>query len=788
MGFKTIGARVERSEDPRLLKGQGEFVDDLKLPGMLQACFVRSAHAHARINRIDTAAAKALPGVHAVLTADDLPASLRNTRLPMLLPNPALKDAMTQLPLARQEVCFVGEAVAVVIADTRYIAEDAAALVDVDYDSLPVASDLRTAAADGAPAHLGRSNKAAVFQVGYGDVDAAFAGAAHVFREELWQHRGCGHAIECRGVAAEYSRAHGALTVWSSTQAPHIAKRTLAMLLQRNPETIRVIAPDVGGGFGPKLIFYPEEIVIAAAAEIVGRPVKWVEDRREHFLTTTQERDQLWAAEIAVDADGKLRGVRGTMVHDTGAYLPWGIVTPYITATTVPGPYVLPAYRMDVTVAYTNKVATTPVRGAGRPQAVFAMERLMDRAARELKIDPAELRRRNLIQKEQMPYAVGLTFRDGKPVTYDSGDYPATHAKALELARYGDFVRRQRLARADGRYIGIGIGLYVEGTGLGPFEGVTVRVLENGKVYVSSGAASQGQGHKTMFQQIVAEQLGVAMEDVVVTIGDTAAIAMGVGTFASRITPNAGPSALLAAQNVRAQALKLAARVLEADEGDLSIDNGEVEVGTGNRRRISLGELARRAQGLPGFSFALGETPGLEHTSYFTPAQAAYCNGTHVAEVEVDLATGGVQILHYAVAHDSGTLINPLMVDGQIQGGVAHGIGNALFEWMGYDENAQPLTTNFADYLLPMSTDVPKVASAHIETPSPLNPLGAKGAGEGGTIPAAACIVAAVENALEPFGVHLTEAPITPERIVELLRRSPAYETVAASAAALQGA
>jgi len=498
--------------------------------------------------------------------------------------------------------------------------------------------------------------------------------------------------------------------------------------------------------------------------------MKWIEDRREHFLSTTQERDQYWSLEIALDQDAKLLGVRGSMLHDTGAYMPWGVVLPFIAATTVPGPYVLPAYELNVTVAYTNKVATTPVRGAGRPQAVFAMERLLDRAARELALDPAEIRRRNLIAKSQMPYRVGLTFRDGKPVVYDSGDYPACLEKVLALSRYGEFPRRQKEAREQGRYIGIGIGSYVEGTGLGPFEGVTVRVLENGKVDVRSGAAPQGQGHATMFRQIVSDELGVAMDDIVVTLGDTSAIAMGVGTFASRITANAGPSALIASEHVRKQILKLAARALDAKEGDLVLAGGRVELTTGNRRSIGFGELAKLAQGYPGYSFAPGDVPGLEHTAYFTPPQAAYCNGTHVAEVEVDIATGHVRILNYSVAHDSGTLINPLIVDGQIQGGVAHGIGNALLEHMIYDVNATPLTVTFADYLLPSAIDVPAVAAVHIETPSPLNPLGVKGAGEGGTIPAAAAIVAAVENALSPFGVKFTDSPLTPQKIVAALR------------------
>lgn len=781
MGANLIGARVQRTEDPAFVQGRGQFVDDIHLPGMLHAAFIRSVHGHAMIRSIDVDSAKAMPGVHAVFTAADMPMPMRDTRMPMLVPNPLLTGPVTQYCLATKEVCYVGEPIAVVIAANRYLAEDAAALVEITYDILPAVSDLRAAVMpDASLCHMDdQDNKASSFIVSYGDVAAAFDAADHIFSESLWHHRGCGQAMECRGVVAEFRMSDNSLTVWSSTQTPHIGKRMLADLIGRNPETIRVIAPDVGGGFGPKAIFYPEEAVIAASSEILRQPVKWIEDRREHFLAASQERDQLWDVEIALDSTGKILGVRGAMLHDTGAYVPWGIIMPYIASATMPGPYVVPNYMLDVTVAFTNKVATTPVRGAGRPQAVFAMERLMDRAAKELGVDPAALRARNLIQPSQMPYPVGLTFRDGKPVIYDSGDYPATQDKALRLSGYADFPSRRAEALKNGRYIGIGIGSYVEGTGLGPFEGVTVRVLQTGKIALSSGAAPQGQGHKTMFAQICAEKLNLPLEDVEVTVGDTAAIPMGVGTFASRITANAAPAAMMATTAVHGQIMKLAAQVLETEESNLDMENGWVLTRQGNHRRVSFGALARVAQGMPGFSFTPGQTPGLEHTAYFTPPQAAYCNGTHVVEVEVNIATGSVKILNYVVAHDSGRLINPLIVDGQIQGAVAHGIGNALMEWMLYDENAQPLTTNFADYLLPMATDVPNIVIAHLESPSPLNPLGVKGAGEGGTIPAPAAIIAAVENALQPFGVKITCTPLTPEMIIGLLGQSPDYAPLA---------
>jgi aerobic carbon-monoxide dehydrogenase large subunit len=778
MSAKQVGARVTRLEDPALLAGRGRFVDDVKPPGVLHACFVRSPHAHAKLRGCDARAALIIPGVHAVLTAQDLPDPMRSATLPLLLPNPALATARTQHVLARDEVTYVGEPIAVVVADSRYIAEDAAAAFIVQYDVLPAVSDCRAAAEDGAPRTHGDlgSNIAATFRLTYGDTDSAFADAAHVFTEGLWQHRGGGMAIETRAVVAHHDPVSDLLTVWSGTQTPHIGRQILADLLGRDLQSIRMIAPDVGGGFGPKAIFYPEEAVIPAAALKLGRPVKWIEDRREHFLCATQERDQYWEVAIAIDREGKIRGLRGRMLHDTGAFVPWGIVMPYIAASTVPGPYVVPAYQLETVVVLTNKVPTTPVRGAGRPQAVFTMERLLDRVARELNLDRAEVRRRNLIQPEQMPYEVGLTFRDGKPLVYDSGDYPRGQGKALELAEYEGFRERQKAALEQGRFIGIGLANYVEGTGLGPFEGVTVRVLPSGRVAVATGATNQGQGTRTTLSQIVAEQVGCRLEDIVMTTGDTAAIAQGVGAFASRQAVNAGSSALVAGIAVRKQIIALAARALDALEGEIDLEDGQATARGGNKPTISFGELARLAQGIPGVSLPAGQAAGIEHTAYYTPSQAAYCSGTHVAEVQVDAMTGGVKVMRYTVAHDSGRVINPLIVDGQVQGGVAHGIGNALLEWMQYDANAQPLTTSFADYMLPMATDVPTCAIAHVETVNPLNPLGVKGAGEGGTIPAPAAIIAAIEDALSPFGVHFAETPLTPERIVAAMRASGAYE------------
>ncbi|WP_250523431.1 MULTISPECIES: xanthine dehydrogenase family protein molybdopterin-binding subunit [unclassified Caballeronia] len=773
---RYIGKRVVRTEDKKLLQGQGSYVDDVHLPNMLQAAVLRSPHAHAKIVSIDCAAARELKGVHAVYTHADLSGRARG-RAPSMLPNPAIRFERTQELLASTEVTFAGEAVAFVVADNRYIAEDACGLIEVEYDTLPAVADCRDGLRPESPlCHTeAKDNVVAHIEMGFGDIDAAFDGAPHVVEETYWQNRGSAHPMETRGYLAEYHAANGELTVWSSGQAPHHEKKNLVELLEWDAEKLRVLMNDVGGGFGPKLPFYPEEALVAIAAVALKRPVKWIEDRREHFLAVTQERDQWWTVRMALESDGKIRGVKLEMVHDNGAFLPWGIITPYISITTTPGPYVIPAMGAKLDVVYTNKCATSPVRGAGRPQAVFAMERILDKAARTLGMDRAELRWRNLIQPEQMPYDAGFIYRDGSPLRYDSGDYPATQKAALERANYASFAERKAAARRQGRFVGIGLASFVEGTGMGPFEGATVRVQANGRIAVITGASPQGQGHKTTFAQICAEQLNVPLETIDVITGDTGGISMGVGTFASRVTVNAGNSVYIAAQAVGEKMLTLAAHLWKCEPEELLLVEGHVARRAGIEQRMSYGQLAKISQGMPGFTMPKGLSAGLEETKYFSPAQSTYCNGTAVVELEVDRETGHITILNYVMAHDSGRLINPLIVDGQVIGSVAHGIGNATLEWMQYDENAQPTTTNFGEYLLPMATDVPNIDIVHLETPSPLNPLGVKGAGEGGTIPAAAAIVAAIEDALSEYGVEFTEAPLVPQRVFQKLKEAGAY-------------
>lgn len=763
---RSIGAAVKRLEDPAILKGGGRYVDDLALPGMLEVAFVRSSEAHAFIKNIDAESARALPGVHSVLLLKDLG---RDKRMVQANPHPLLEQNITQYPLARDEVCYVGETIAMVLAENRYVAEDAAGLVQVDYEPLPAVVDVRDAAKPGAPRVHADSpdNRVARIPWKYGDADGVFKSAAHVFRESYVQHRGGCHSMECRGVVASHDAFSDQLTLWSSTQSPYLIRRFLSQYLEREEAKIRVVAPDVGGGFGPKAAHYPEELALALAALKVGRPLKWIEDRREHFVATTQQRDQLWDVEVACDAGGKVLAIRARALHDHGAYVPYGLLLALGSVVNFPGPYAIPAVDIAIDVVFTNAVPTTPIRGAGRPYANFILERTMDCVARNLKLDRAEVRRRNLIRKEQMPYATGGKLPNGKPVMFDSGDYPGVLEMALGNSGYADAKSRKEEAKQRGRLLGFGISCYNEDTGLAPFEGANVRVFPSGKVVVTSGAGAQGQGVRTILAQIAAEPLGVNPEDVLVEIGDTAIFPMGMSTVGSRTTVTAGSSVHLAAVEVRDKAIRLAADALECSPADLEIEWGVVRIKGVPDKNVPLGELAKRLAGQVAVPGPAGFTPGLEATAYHTVERPVYANGANVAVVEVDPQTGRVEAKDYFVVHDCGTLVNPALVDGQIVGGVAHGISNVLFERMIYDrETGQPQTTNYGEYLLISAPEMPCMHLDHLQTASPWNPLGVKGAGEGGTIPCLAAVVSAIEDAL---GVKVNEYPLSPERIVELL-------------------
>jgi carbon-monoxide dehydrogenase large subunit len=757
---RSLGAAVKRLEDPAILTGRGRYVDDLALPGMLEVAFVRSSEAHAMIRKIDVASARALPGVHSVLLLEDLGV---DQRMVQANPHPLLGQNITQYPLARDEVCYVGETIAMVLAENRYVAEDAASLVQVDYEPLPAVVDVRDAAQPGAPkVHAGSpDNLVARIPWKFGDAEAAFAASKNIFREQYVQHRGGCHSMECRGVVASHDAFSDQLTLWSSTQSPYLVRRFLAQYMEREETGIRVVAPDVGGGFGPKAAHYPEELALALAALKTGRPLKWIEDRREHFVATTQQRDQLWDVEVACDDAGKVLAIRARALHDHGAYVPYGLLLALGSVVNFPGTYAIPAVDIAIDVVFTNAVPTTPIRGAGRPYANFILERTMDCVARNLKLDRAEVRRRNLVRKEQMPYSTGGRLPNGKPVMFDSGDYLGVLEMALKNSRYPEKPRKS------GRLVGFGISCYNEDTGLAPFEGANVRVLPSGKVVVTSGAGAQGQGVRTILAQIAADALGMKPEDVQVEIGDTAIFPMGMSTVGSRTTVTAGSSVHLAAVEVRDKAIRLAAETLECAPVDLEVAEGKVRIKGVPERSVPLGDLARRLAGQVNVPSPAGFSPGLEATAYHAVERPVYANGANVAVVEVDPETGRVEVVDYYVAHDCGTLVNPPLVDGQIVGGVAHGISNVLFERMVYDrETGQPQTTNYGEYLLISAPEMPRMHLAHMETPSPWNPLGVKGAGEGGTIPCLAAVVSAIEDAL---GVKVNEYPLSPERIVELL-------------------
>ncbi|HLG61887.1 MAG TPA: aerobic carbon-monoxide dehydrogenase large subunit [Ktedonosporobacter sp.] len=794
MATRWFGASVQRNEDPRLLRGQGTYVDDIDLPEMLHAAVLRSPYARAKIVRIDASAARNLPGVHLVLTAEDLGDVLEPS--PLLIPHQALTHPRTQLPLALKDVRYVGEAVAFVVAESRYIAEDALELIDVEYEPLPVAHSLEAASAsEAALVHDDvPGNVAAQLVQTVGEPDEVIANAPHVVRETLRMERGAAMPMECRGIVARWDRYEEMLTCWISTQGPIAIRNGLAAIFHLPEHKVRVIAPDIGGGFGPKImLFYPEEILVPFAAIRSGRPVKWIEDRRENFIATNQERGQIHEVTYAFDDAGMLLAVRDVFLHDTGAYTPYGIIVPIITACSLPGPYRIKHYASACTVLYTNKVPVSPYRGAGRPHAVFVMERIMDGIARELQLDRLEVRSRNFIRPDEFPWDVGLVYQDGGPTRYDSGNYQAALDKLKALLDYDNFSARQAEARKQGRYLGIGVGYYVEGTSIGPYEGAHIRVEADGRVFAATGVTTQGQAHQTVFAQIIADQLGITPQEVMVTTGDTQAFHWGVGTFASRAATVAGSAMHLAAVKVREKIIALAAELFEAAPQDIELANGNVFVKDAPHRALTLGQMAIKANPL---RYTHGENarklaamdlaaarpgpalpqerggPGLEADGFYSPPHASFASGVHGAIIEVDSHTGQVTFLKYAAVHDCGRLINPMVVEGQIRGGVAQGIGGSFFERLVYDEEGQPLSATFMDYLIPTAAEIPAIAIDHIETPSPLNPLGVKGAGEAGVIPVPALFASAIDDALAPFHLRVCEMPLHPCLLYELLQKS----------------
>ena len=795
MTTKMFGERVPRVEDARLVTGAGRYLDDLGHDA-LEVAFVRSPHAHARVLEVDVAGCLEIEGLVAIYTYEDLAedtATRVAERLPLLIPHPTLTHGRTQYALAKDEVNHVGEAVAMVVARNRYVAEDVADRIRVDYEPLPAVVGVEAARAAEHLVHEDvPDNVAAVMVQQTGDVDAAIDAAPHTLELDLAIERSASMPLEGKGVLARWDADDRSLLVHTSTQTSTSVRQAIAAKLALPVDRVEVVTPDVGGGFGVKIVHpWPEEVLVPWAAKRLGQPVKWTEDRREHFVSSAHERGQLHHVRVGYDDQGRLRGLSVEFWHDNGAYIPYGLIVPIITSTQLLGPYKPGVYRVEFRSLYTNTVIVTPYRGAGRPQGCFVMERVMDAIAADLDLDRTVVRERNFIQPDEMPYDQGLIFQDGRQLLYDSGDFPASLAKLKELVGWDDFAAFREQATTEGRRVGIGLACYVEGTGVGPYEGGHIRVETDGSVVVSTGLTSQGQGHQTMLAQIVADELGVPFDRITVTTGDTRRFKYAVGTFASRTAVMSGSAVAMTARKVRAKALTIAAQALEAAVEDLEIVDGHVQVKGSPSSNIDIGAVAVLSNPLRyafdeasarATQFAApadptkppvgpGEEPGLEGTDYYSPARSTFANGMHAVVVETDPDTAEVKILRYCVVHDCGTLINPMIVEGQIHGGVAQGVGGALYERMEYAADGQLLNASFMDFLMPYASEVPDVEIDHLVTPSPLNPLGVKGAGEAGVIPGAAAIAAAIEDA---EGITITRMPISPSELFDLRRKDTA--------------
>lgn len=764
-----IGKDVARLEDRRFVTGTGTFIADIRLPDLVDVCFVRSVWPHARILAVDDTQARLVDGVVGILTAADLQeVTLPFTRQfysvidPILATEYDLRIGPYRAPvLAGDKVLRVGEPLAMVVATDRYIAEDAAELVDVSAEPLPAIVDPHDALRRGAPLLHDDipGNIHAEFTVDVGDPSAAYEGADRRLQRRFRIRRSVGCPIETRGVIAHFEAATRQLTVWSNTQTPHVLRDYLSEMLRMREDAIRVIKPDMGGSFGGGV--YPEEIAVAAAAIVLDRPVRWIEDRTENLVNARHSRDQWHEVRVGYNLDGTIVALLDDIIADSGAYNPFNVTLSFNAASHIRNQFNIGNMRVHARQVLTNKQPTTPVRGAGRTEATFVMDRIVDLVAADLQMDPAELRLRNLIPSAAMPRDMGMYYRNGRRLIYDSGDYPAQLRTALEAIGYSGFRERQAEARRAGRYLGIGISSHVEGSGYGPHEGAIVRIDGSGKVTVACGSSPHGQSHETVLAQVCAEVLDIAPEEILVLTGDTSLLPYGGGTFGSRSAVTAGNAVYLAALKLRDRVKEVAVEVLGGGPERLVLQDGRVFDSSDPSRVLSFRELARAAT--PGSG--LTTVPGLEASAYFVPPTVTFASGTHIAVVEVDPGLARVDVRQYVVVDDCGTMLNPMVVDGQQHGGVAHGIGNALLEEACYDDDGQFTSGSFLDYLLPTATEVPPIDVRHESHASPLNPLGVKGTGEGGATSPPAAILNAVADALSPLRLELSEIPLSPLRL-----------------------
>ena len=775
---KLLGARVRRLEDPRVLLGETQYVDDVRFPGMLAIAFARSPYAHARIGAIDLDAAKRAPGVHAVYTAADLANAMEPLRVE--------HDAATGRPpcrtvewpvLATGKSRFVGEAVVAIVAESRALAEDAATLVEIEWEPLDPVSDVERATEAGAPLvhEEWGDNLFQRVEMAVGDVAGAFRDAHLVVSERFRSGRHMAHPMEGRGVVARWEASSQSLEVWASTQMPHVLRAEIARVLRLPEPSVRVVARDVGGGFGLKAHVFPEELLVPVLARRLRRPVEWIEDRREHLAASQHARDQIVRAELAVGKDGTMLALRARITCDVGAYVeyPWPTFEANVTAMAMPGPYKLKGFAFETISVATNKCSIGAYRGVGQPIGVLATERLVDIAADRLGIDRIEMRRRNMITHEEHP------FTNLFGTVIESGSHQECLAEAVARIDLPGFEKRRRESLARGRLRGIGVGAFIEttapssqgwqmlGPNIGGFEPATIRVESDGHVTVAIGVNSQGQSHETTFAQIAADRLGVPLADVRVVQGDTATTPRGWVTGGSKSAVSTGGAVLRASEKLRDKLLAAASRRSELPEGDLELRDGFARRRSDGTEIVAIRDLARDfwlARGVPA-----GEEAGLEITVRYEPPPFTHSNATHAVEVEVDVETGQVEIARYVVVEDCGTILNPMVVDGQIRGGVAQGIGGALYEEVVYDDAGQLLTGTLMDYLLPTANEVPPIEVAHIETPSPYTAGGMKGMGEGGTIAGPAAIANAVADALREYSPRVNRVPLTPERVLALI-------------------